>query len=177
MIVSKKQFIMNVGEWCWDRDLLGRGYADIYEPVCDTYTKWLTEWVELFNKLQVNDGFKVQLVINCDPDYYTIRRIAPSDIKFPQCDDDEEYTLNDEEEEEAGEVSKESRIDDDSDDDSDDDARCAECGTSTKGRKIRSLWNNVLCEVCGEHSDDDEEEEEAGEVSKESRIDDDSDDD
>jgi len=36
---------------------------------------------------------------------------------------------------------------------------CAECGISTAGRKIRSLWNNVLCEECGEHSDDEEEEE------------------
>lgn len=37
------------------------------------------------------------------------------------------------------------------------DARCAECGYSTKGRKIRGVWDNVLCEDCGEHTDDDEE--------------------
>jgi hypothetical protein len=40
------------------------------------------------------------------------------------------------------------------------DARCAECGTSTKGRKIRGLWDNILCEDCGEHTDDESEEEE-----------------
>jgi len=34
-------------------------------------------------------------------------------------------------------------------------AVCAECGCSTQGRKIRGLWNNVLCERCGEHSDND----------------------
>jgi hypothetical protein len=36
-------------------------------------------------------------------------------------------------------------------------AVCAECGCSTQGRKIRGLWNNVLCERCGEHSDNDSE--------------------
>jgi len=35
---------------------------------------------------------------------------------------------------------------------------CCECGVSTQGRKIRSLWNNTLCEECGEESDDDKEE-------------------
>jgi hypothetical protein len=35
---------------------------------------------------------------------------------------------------------------------------CAECGISTAGRKIRGLWDNVLCEECGEHSDDEESE-------------------
>ena len=33
---------------------------------------------------------------------------------------------------------------------------CAECGISTKGRKIRSLWNNTLCEDCGEYSDEED---------------------
>ena len=36
------------------------------------------------------------------------------------------------------------------------DARCAECGYSTQGRKIRGVWDNVLCEDCGEHSEDEE---------------------
>lgn len=34
---------------------------------------------------------------------------------------------------------------------------CGECGISTKGRKIRGLWDNKLCEECGEHSDMEEE--------------------
>jgi hypothetical protein len=38
-------------------------------------------------------------------------------------------------------------------------AICVECGCSTQGRKIRSLWNNVLCERCGEYSDSDIEDE------------------
>lgn len=29
-------------------------------------------------------------------------------------------------------------------------SHCGECGTSTQGRKIRGLWNNTLCEECGE---------------------------
>ena len=29
-------------------------------------------------------------------------------------------------------------------------SKCGECGVSTQGRKIRSLWNNTLCEKCGE---------------------------
>jgi hypothetical protein len=37
---------------------------------------------------------------------------------------------------------------------------CLECGVSTQGRKIRSLWNNVLCEKCGEEEVEEEEEEE-----------------
>ena len=27
---------------------------------------------------------------------------------------------------------------------------CGECGVSTAGRKIRGLWDNTLCETCGE---------------------------
>jgi hypothetical protein len=34
---------------------------------------------------------------------------------------------------------------------------CLECGVSTQGRKIRSLWNNVLCEKCGEEDEEEEE--------------------
>jgi ribosomal protein S27AE len=36
---------------------------------------------------------------------------------------------------------------------------CGECGVSTQGRKIRSLWNNTLCEECGEESDDEDDDE------------------
>tara|TARA_R110000772_G_scaffold114329_2_gene218713 strand:- start:113 stop:862 length:750 start_codon:yes stop_codon:yes gene_type:complete len=36
-------------------------------------------------------------------------------------------------------------------------SKCGECGVLTQGRKIRSLWNNTLCEKCGEESDDEEE--------------------
>jgi hypothetical protein len=39
---------------------------------------------------------------------------------------------------------------------------CDVCGISTEGRKIRSLWNNALCEICGvyEENDNDSSEEE-----------------
>jgi predicted RNA-binding Zn-ribbon protein involved in translation (DUF1610 family) len=33
-------------------------------------------------------------------------------------------------------------------------SKCGECGVSTQGRKIRSLWNNALCEECGEESEE-----------------------
>lgn len=47
--------------------------------------------------------------------------------------------------------------DSDSDTDSEDkDCACGECGVSTQGRKIRGLWNNELCEKCGESDDEDE---------------------
>jgi hypothetical protein len=60
---------------------------------------------------------------------------------MPNDDDfDEEPFFKTEEEEEEG-------------------SKCGECGISTQGRKIRSLWNNSLCEKCGEESDDEEEEE------------------
>lgn len=36
-------------------------------------------------------------------------------------------------------------------------SHCAECGECTHGRKIRSLWNNTLCEECGDDTDDEEE--------------------
>ena len=35
-------------------------------------------------------------------------------------------------------------------------AKCDICGISTAGRKIRSLWNNALCEECGADSDGEE---------------------
>jgi len=35
-------------------------------------------------------------------------------------------------------------------------SKCGECGISTQGRKIRSLWNNTLCEECGEESEEDD---------------------
>ena len=42
----------------------------------------------------------------------------------------------------------------------DEGSKCGECGVSTQGRKIRSLWNNTLCEKCGEEDEEEEEEEE-----------------
>ena len=33
-------------------------------------------------------------------------------------------------------------------------SHCGECGTSTQGRKIRGLWNNALCEKCGDGYED-----------------------
>jgi hypothetical protein len=43
------------------------------------------------------------------------------------------------------------------DEDEEEGSKCGECGVSTQGRKIRSLWNNTLCEKCGEESEDEEE--------------------
>ena len=37
-------------------------------------------------------------------------------------------------------------------DEGSEEAKCLECGVSTHGRKIRSLWNNSLCEQCGEEA-------------------------
>jgi hypothetical protein len=37
--------------------------------------------------------------------------------------------------------------------DEDEGSHCGECGTSTQGRKIRGLWNNTLCEECGEEEE------------------------
>jgi hypothetical protein len=34
--------------------------------------------------------------------------------------------------------------------------KCGECGVSTSGRKIRGLWNNTLCEKCGEEDVEDD---------------------
>ena len=38
----------------------------------------------------------------------------------------------------------------------DEGSKCGECGVSTQGRKIRSLWNNTLCEKCGEEDEEEE---------------------
>ena len=46
-----------------------------------------------------------------------------------------------------------------SDDEGKHKSECGVCGTDTSGRKIRSLWNNTLCEICGEESDDESDEE------------------
>jgi len=35
-------------------------------------------------------------------------------------------------------------------------SKCGVCGVSTQGRKIRSLWNNALCEECGEESEEED---------------------
>ena len=50
--------------------------------------------------------------------------------------------------------------DDEDEDEDEEGSKCGECGVSTQGRKIRSLWNNTLCEKCGEESDDEEDEDE-----------------
>ena len=34
-------------------------------------------------------------------------------------------------------------------------SHCAECGECTHGRKIRSVWNNTLCEECGDDEEED----------------------
>ena len=118
MIISKKAFLANIGEWCWVGngrcDLKDEDGAFIPEPVCETYTKWMTEWVERFNT--TNDGFKLKLVIVNDEysNGYRLERITPKRIMFPKWDDieEEEYALTEKEAEEAGEVSEESNIND-----------------------------------------------------------------
>jgi hypothetical protein len=118
MIISKKAFLANIGEWCWVGngrcDLKDEDGAFIPEPVCETYTKWINEWVERFNT--TNDGFKLKLVIVNDEysNGYRLERITPKRIMFPKWDDieEEEYALTEKEAEEAGEVSEESNIND-----------------------------------------------------------------
>ena len=56
------------------------------------------------------------------------------------------------EESEGSDESEESE-----DEEEEEGSKCGECGVSTQGRKIRSLWNNTLCEKCGEESEDEEE--------------------
>tara|TARA_R110000868_G_scaffold57902_2_gene178580 strand:- start:891 stop:1262 length:372 start_codon:yes stop_codon:yes gene_type:complete len=113
IIVSKKEFLSNVNEWCWagnGRCDLATDTAFLPEVVCATYTKWLEEWVVRFNT--VNDGFKVKLIIETG-EYlkgYTIARVEPDRISFPEWDDveHEEYALTEEEVKDAGEITHES---------------------------------------------------------------------
>jgi hypothetical protein len=121
MIVSKKEFLSNINEWCWEGsgrvDLMDEWGAFIPEEVCATYTKWLGEWVQRFNAM--DQGIKVELVI--DEEYYRIRRIIVKDINFPKWNDieEEEYMI---ESEKAGEISQASRTDEETDEDSDEDS-------------------------------------------------------
>jgi hypothetical protein len=121
MKVSKKEFINNVSEWVWEGngrcDLEGDNSAYIPEPVCSTYTRWLTEWLTLFNTL--NPDF--QLKLNCDISGYRLVH-NKSKIVYPKVNniEDEEYELTTKEAENAYEITKESRIDEDSDEESDD---------------------------------------------------------
>jgi len=120
MLVSKKWFLSNINEWCWEGsgrvDLTCEYGAFIPEEVCDTYTRWLEEWVERFNAME--QGFKVKLLI--EDNYYRICRNIVKDIQFPKWDDgeEEEYMI---ESEKAGEISRESRTDEETDEDSDED--------------------------------------------------------
>ena len=131
MIVSKKEFLSNINEWCWEgsgrTDLTCEYGAFIPEEVCTTYTKWLEEWVERFNAME--QGFKVKLLI--EGHYYRICRVIVKDITFPKWDDikEEEYVL---ESEKAGEISHASRTDDETDEEDSDDEDgfedCEDCG-------------------------------------------------
>ena len=112
IIVSKKEFLDNINEFCW----VGNGRCDLtkdsvslFEPVCATYTKWLEEWVTRFNT--INDGFKVRLIVETGEGVswfkgYTIERIEPEKLTFPKWEDIEEehYALTEEEVENAGEI-------------------------------------------------------------------------
>ncbi len=111
MKVSKKLFIENVSEFVWaTQDLKGDGEAFLAEPINNTYTSWLEEWVVMFNKL--NEGFQLKLVIENEGfcDGYRFVRITPKQITYPQNDniEDEEYELDDDE---AGVVSNDSCCD------------------------------------------------------------------
>ena len=153
MNVSKKQFLSNVNEWCWE----GSGYYDIAddygvfisEQVCETYTKWLEEWVVRFNAME--NGFKVKLLI--EGHYYRIRRLVVKDIKFPIWDDIEEehHTVK---KSKAGEISvnscedsdeEESDDDYDSDEESDDEeeeeSTTAACEICWKSVELTDCYN------------------------------------
>ena len=133
MKISKKQFLSNISEWCWagnGRNDLKEGDASIHEPVCDTYTRWIAEWVVKFNAL--NTGFKLDFRVISDgyagADYYSIYRVEPKRLVFPSDDDaeDEIYTLTEAEAEASGMLSKESNIAEDEDEDENE---CAQCHT------------------------------------------------
>jgi hypothetical protein len=121
MIVSKKEFLSNINEWCWEGsgrvDLTCEDGAFIPEEVCTTYTKWLEEWVERFNAME--QGFKVKLIT--DEKYYRIRRIIVKDIQFPNWNDIED-DLYEVDSDDSGEISQASRTDEETDEDSDEDS-------------------------------------------------------
>lgn len=115
MKISKKQFYQNISEFVWEgngRYNLKEESALLFEPVNDTFTRWIEEWVGEFNKLNGKSaGFIVECVIMDSRDGYEIRRVPVSYLEYPKSDkvEDEEYDIEDEDE--AGEITKESCID------------------------------------------------------------------
>jgi len=132
MLISKKAFISNISEFCWAGngrvDLKDGDEAIICESVCDTYTRWIAEWVERFNAL--NPGFTLGFRECYDSwaesgGYYVIYRVEPKRLTFPHLkdeDEDETYTLTENKANPAGEISTESRIDDSDDEESESEA-------------------------------------------------------
>ena len=98
---------------------------------------------------------KMEIIQNMDCDYNAPPESFILNIPPPSSGDEEEaskhcdeygiFRIGGDEEEEEEE---------------DEGSKCGECGVSTQGRKIRSLWNNTLCEKCGEEDEEEEEEEE-----------------
>lgn len=119
MNISKKEFLSNVSDWCWEgngrQDLNDKDGAFLYEPVCPTITRWLEEWVGAFNVR--NYGFKLTLKVIPveDENYYKGYRIKRYNaFEFPSFDgvEDEVYTLTAKEASEVGEVCKASVLED-----------------------------------------------------------------
>ena len=104
-------------------------------------TEFLHMYVKLlevaFNKF-INFHKKVDFDEWFLENYYSSENYAMFDKVFMGNEESEESDESEDEEEEEG-------------------SKCGECGVSTQGRKIRSLWNNTLCEKCGEESEDEEE--------------------
>ena len=100
-------FFDNLNEYIWDG---GNGIRiddeaglNIYEPVNSTYTRWIEEWIEMWNKL--NKGFLLQLEVEDGVGYY-ISRISPKkNYSFPDWKviEEEECVIDDDE---AGNVSR-----------------------------------------------------------------------
>ena len=112
MNISKKQFLSNVSDYCdFCVDVNEPDGVLIREPVCPTITRWLEEWVAVFN---ATNTFKVALYPEPTGTWsngYRIQRIVErSTPVYPQIDDDEEYTLTAEEMEYAGGASKASEV-------------------------------------------------------------------
>ena len=116
MNISKKQFLSNVSDYCgFYSDVNEQGAVHferfLREPVCPTITRWLEEWVAVFN---ATNTFKVALYPEPTGTWsngYRIQRIVErSTPVYPQIDDDEEYTLTAEEMEYAGGASKASEV-------------------------------------------------------------------
>jgi hypothetical protein len=135
--IGKMEIIQNMGE---DDNIppeafiLNPDYTPIEEEDGDKYKLWKSQSIEITCRLCGDIGHKHDW--NDDDD----------DMEYGTCGACDEYGIfriggDEEEEEEEDEGSK-----------------CGECGVSTQGRKIRSLWNNTLCEKCGEEEEEEEEE-------------------